>query len=42
MEKEWKDWEFEENDPSIHELDDPYEKPQMFSEAELASLFGED
>jgi len=39
---DWEDWEFAEEDPYLHDLDDPDEKPRTFSAEELASLFRED
>ena len=39
MSDTWDDWEFEEDDPSILELDDPDEEPKAFTAEEVASLF---
>ena len=39
---DWEEWTLDEDDPFIHELDDPLEVPKSFSDEELASLFGED
>jgi len=38
---EWDGWIFEEEDPFLHDLDDPNEEPKKFTPEELIALFGE-
>lgn len=38
----WDGWTLDEEDPFIHELDDPFEETKKFTPEEIASLFPED